>query len=429
MSDDAIIHIEGVWKRYGLPLPALYRNGRRWLRSLRSLRNGDDQRSSIGNPQADGGPWALRDINLEVRRGETLGIIGLNGAGKSTLLKVLAGVTPPTRGRVEVRGRGFSMIELNAGLHPELTGRENVRLLGAIMGLSRPEMEAKTPEIDAFCELGEWFDRPVRMYSSGMLARLGFGVAMHVNADVLLIDEVLAVGDFAFQKKCVGRMAQLSHGGATMLFVSHNPYMIERMCDRVALLHTGVMEELGKPADVIHRYFDLGMIQTRVVSTKEQRSAFLRPGTGDLRIQKVEILDGAGEPTTEILAGEPVTIRLCYETTEPLWETRFSIRIYDPQNTMVVAFDSTVARKGSEICGEGYVDCKVRNLPLMPNFYNLQIKVAGGVLLDMYDNAAAFIVRAHREVLENSGNKGIVYAKADWCYVQPAALVEKHSAN
>ena len=404
MNGDVIIQVQGLWKRYGLPLAPAVRG------FVSRLRKGGKSTSD------DGGPWALRNVSFEVKQGETVGVIGRNGAGKSTLLKILAGVTPSTRGRVDGRGRLFPMIELNAGLHMELTGRENVRLLGAIMGLSRREIQAKMREIEEFCELEKWFGRPVRMYSSGMLARLGFGVAMYVDADILLIDEVLAVGDLAFQKKCINRMAQLAAGGTTMLFVSHNPYMIERMCSRVMLLHAGEMKELGNPSDVIHKYFEIGMTQEGVGRTTEGQPAHLRPGTGDLRIQEVEILDGNDQKTTEVSTREPVTIRLHYETTEPLWEPNFSVRIFDPQNTMVVSFESTVARKGLELSGKGYVDCRVQSLPLMPNIYTLQVKVAGDVLLDMVENASEFRVSSGADVLMSSGNKGIAYAEADWRY-------------
>ncbi len=194
MSEEVMIRIEGLWKHYGLPLPRIVRRGWNWL-THKNESSGDS-----------GGPWALKDINLEIRKGETIGIVGRNGAGKSTLLKVLAGVTAPSRGLVEIRGRLFPMIELNAGLNMELTGRENVRLLGAVMGLSRREIESKLPDIEEFTELGDWFDRPVRMYSSGMLARLGFGVAVNIESEIILIDETFAVGDLKFQKQkpCTG---------------------------------------------------------------------------------------------------------------------------------------------------------------------------------------------------------------------------------
>jgi ABC-type polysaccharide/polyol phosphate transport system ATPase subunit len=184
--DDVVIKVDNLWKRYGLPLPGFVRKGQGWLK--RNLSS--HARRSASRPELEKeSHFALKDFSLEVKRGQTLGIIGHNGAGKSTLLKILAGVTLPTSGRVEILGRVFPMIELNAGIHPEFTGRENVRILGAIMGLSQAEIEAKVSEIEEFCELQEWFDKPVRMYSSGMLARLGFGVAVEVESDILLVDE------------------------------------------------------------------------------------------------------------------------------------------------------------------------------------------------------------------------------------------------
>ena len=409
MTDDAIIRIDGMWKRYGLPLPRFMRHGRR---QVRSLVIGDNPQSAIRNPDDDG-PWALRDINLEVRRGDTLGIIGRNGAGKSTLLKVLAGVTPPTRGQVEVRGRIFPMIELNAGVHPELTGRENVFLLGAVMGLSRRDMIARAPMIEEFCELGSWFDGPVRQYSSGMLARLGFGVAIYADADILLIDEVLAVGDFAFQKKCVNHIARLGNQGVTTVFVSHNPYILERMCDRAILLRTGEMEEIGNPLDVIYRYFEEAM-DSKGFLANGGLPPNTRPGTGDLRIQKIEILNAGGQRTDEVYTGEALTIRVHYEIKEALWEPNFSIRIIDPHNAVVLAFDSTASRKGKEIRNGGYIDCIIQELPLMPNIYTVQVKVAGDVLLDAHENAGEFGVKCPPKILVDSGGKGIVFAKANW---------------
>ena len=196
MSGDLAIKIEGLWKRYGFPLPEFIDT------ALSIVRRGSGE-------DGDRRPWALKDLNLEVRKGETIGIVGRNGAGKSTLLKVLAGVTEPTRGRVEIHGRIFPMIELNAGLHLELTGRENVRLLAAVMGLSRREIDERLPDIEEFTELGDWFDRPVRMYSSGMLGRLGFGVAVNIRSDVVLIDETFAVGDLRFQNKSLSRIKEM----------------------------------------------------------------------------------------------------------------------------------------------------------------------------------------------------------------------------
>lgn len=242
VADDILIRLEGIWKCYGL-LPVLKD---RW----RAFRDGNKLPNEIGH-------WALRDINLEVRRGETLGVIGRNGAGKSTLLKILAGVTQATRGKCEIRGQLFPMIELNAGLHPELTGRENVYLLGAIMGLTRAEITARLGEIEAFCELGEWFNRPVRQYSSGMLARLGFGVAVNVDADILLLDEVLGVGDLRFRNKCLEYLEDMRSRGRSFILVSHIMHLVRRLCDRVMVLEKGKMVFLGHPETAIERYEEI----------------------------------------------------------------------------------------------------------------------------------------------------------------------------
>lgn len=400
MKDEVIVKVENLWKQYGLPMPNIIKRLRQGLKG---------ENSPLDH-------WALKDISFEVKKGETIGIIGLNGAGKSTLLKILAGVTPATRGKATVKGRIFPMIELNAGIHPELTGRENVRLLGAIMGFSRQEIEIKIPEIEEFTELGEWFGRPVRMYSSGMLAKLGFAVAMCVDAEVLLIDEVLSVGDFAFQKKCVTRVAEMSNKGATTIFVSHNPYMIERMCDKVAWIQQGSLQALGDPGNIIPKYFEMSAGQKPISTNDKGLTAHLRPGTGDLRIKKIEVLDSAGQPTTEIYTGDSVTFRLHYKTTEVIREPNFGIRIFDPQNTMVVSLASTAVKKSLNFCGEGYLDCKIQKLFLMHNIYTVQVKVAGDILLDMYENAAQFIVKSDAKVLVDSGNMGMVYADADWSY-------------
>jgi ABC-type polysaccharide/polyol phosphate transport system ATPase subunit len=245
MSDsNPAIQITELWKRYGLPLPGIYYKGRDVVSRLRSK-----EQLTVHS-----GVWALRNMSFEVKRGETIGVIGANGAGKSTLLKILAGVTPPTHGRVVIQGRVFPMIELNAGLHMDLTGEENVRLLGAIMGLPRHAMEANMPLIRDFCELGEWFSRPVRMYSSGMLARLGFSVAMHVDAEILLVDEGLAVGDIAFQNRCLERMKTQRDEGRTIVFVSHAQEMIQYLCQRVVLLDGGTIIAQGDPEAVITQY-------------------------------------------------------------------------------------------------------------------------------------------------------------------------------
>jgi lipopolysaccharide transport system ATP-binding protein len=401
VADDVVIRLEGIWKRYGL-LPALKD---RW----RTFRNGE-------RLPDDSGHWALRDINLVVRRGATLGIIGRNGAGKSTLLKILAGVTPATRGRFETRGRVFPMIELNAGLHMELTGRENVYLLGAIMGHSRREVQTKMPEIEEFCDLGEFFNRPVRTYSSGMLARLGFAVAVNIDADILLIDEVLAVGDFAFQKKCLDRVNALIGQEMTMVLVSHNPYLVERMCNKAILLHQGVMVKQGDPNNVARAYFD--MVNKAIVEEIKPSEQMLlnRPGSGQLRVTKVQVLDKYGNETDSIQTTDPVTFRLHMRVYERVVEPSLGIRIFNGSNDMVACLSMAFEHEGVIIEEDGYVDCHVHSFNFMPNLYYLQIKITVGVTVDVVENAATFKVSAPHDIILRTGNKGIAFTDAEWYF-------------
>ena len=311
MSDDVTIRIEGLWKRYGLPLPAFLRKGLNYIKR-RKISDHDD------------GPWALRDVSLEIRRGETVGIVGRNGAGKSTLLKVLAGVTGPTRGRVEIRGRIFPMIELNAGLHMELTGRENVRLLGAVMGLSHSEIDSKLPEIEDFTELGEWFDRPVRMYSSGMLGRLGFGVAVNIESDVVLIDETFAVGDLKFQNKSLARVKEMRESGATVLLVSHSLETLQFVARRGILLEQGQLVASGTALEAINEYEKLVF---RSEQKRLEHRVRNRISSQDVNIYSARVYAEDGRSVTEVQAGEPFGIEVDLRLNRPLERPMFSMGI------------------------------------------------------------------------------------------------------
>jgi ABC-type polysaccharide/polyol phosphate transport system ATPase subunit len=313
MSDDVVIRIEGLWKRYGLPLPAVVRKGWNLVR-----------RGHFGSENGDKEPWALRDINLEVRRGETVGIVGRNGAGKSTLLKVLAGVTAPTRGKVEIRGRIFPMIELNAGLHMELTGRENVRLLGVVMGLSRREIESKLPDIEEFTELGNWFDQPVRMYSSGMLGRLGFGVAVNIQSDVVLIDETFSVGDLRFQNKSLARVKQMRESGATVLLVSHSLETLQFVARQGILLEEGRLLATGSSLEAINAY------ETLVFRSEQKRLEHRsRPRISDkgVEVNAARVYGNDDRTLVEVPVGEPFGIEVTLKINRPLERPAFSLGI------------------------------------------------------------------------------------------------------
>lgn len=325
MGNDVSIRVEGLWKRYGLPVgPALHRLSRRL--AGRGLRG--DHRL-----ERDGGPWALCDLSFEVKRGETLGIIGRNGAGKSTLLKVLAGVTPPTRGRVEVQGRVFSMIELNAGIHSELSGRENVYLLGAIMGLSRTEVNQALPAIEEFVELEEWLDRPVRTYSSGMLARLGFGVATSIESDILLIDETFSVGDLKFQNKGLARVRKMREQGATILLVTHSLDMMQLVAQRGIVLHEGRVLAEGSVHEGLRAYEQL-IFHSELEGTRDRYRR--RISTNEFTLEAARVFGVDDSTLTEVEADVPFGVEIEFIVHRLLEKAVFSVGILNAAGVVCV---------------------------------------------------------------------------------------------
>jgi lipopolysaccharide transport system ATP-binding protein len=253
--------------------------------------------------------WALKDVNFEVRQGEVLGIIGRNGAGKSTLLKVLSRITEPTEGRVQLSGRIGSLLEVGTGFHPELTGRENIFLNGAILGMRNSEIDQRFDEIVSFSEIEKFIDTPVKHYSSGMFLRLAFAVAAHLNPEVLLVDEVLAVGDDRFQKKCMGKMESVGKEGRTVLFVSHNMTAIHRLCQRVILLEEGRITDDGETSEVIAHYLSA---DRSAAESKEWDSPDLAPGDETARLKRVRLLDRSGRPRSTFEIREPLHIEVEY---------------------------------------------------------------------------------------------------------------------
>lgn len=263
--------------------------------------------------------WALRDINFSVKKGETLGIIGANGAGKSTLLKILSQITPPSHGEVIVRGKMTSLLEVGTGFHPELTGKENISLNGAIMGMTSKEVERKFDQIVEFAGIDKFLDTPVKYYSSGMYVRLAFSVAAHMEPDILVIDEVLAVGDAEFQKKCLGKMEEVTRdANRTILFVSHNMQAVERLCSRCILLRSGKIIKIGPTKEVIDYYLH-----------KEQNmSAVLEydtPGVTGVRITKISILGKNNKPTTQIPVNDSFSVKVEYEFLKELENLTLSL--------------------------------------------------------------------------------------------------------
>jgi ABC-type polysaccharide/polyol phosphate transport system ATPase subunit len=310
MENDLALAVRGLWKRYGLPIP-------RWLQ--KSQQWADPLRNEIKAPGDGGRPWVLRDINLEVRRGETLAIIGRNGAAKSTLLKILAGVTPPTRGHIERRGRLFPMIEITGGLHQELTGRENIRLIGAIMGVSRKELARVLTAIEDFTELDKWLDEPIRTYSTGMIARLGFGVGACVPSDIVLIDEALSVGDLAFQNKCLARIRQMREQGAAIVLVTHSLDTAQFIAQRGLVLDDGRIVASGSCVEALRAYEEL------VFSHEDQNEAISIAAPRARCGINARMYDCERSPTHQLELGEPFGIEIAYHLVSSIADPIFSL--------------------------------------------------------------------------------------------------------
>jgi homopolymeric O-antigen transport system ATP-binding protein len=272
--------------------------------------------------------WALQDVSFEVKQGEVIGIIGRNGAGKSTLLKALSRITEPTHGRIEISGRVSSLLEVGTGFHGELTGRENVFLNGTILGMKRVEIARKFDEIVAFAEVERFIDTPVKHYSSGMYLRLAFAVAAHLEPEILIVDEVLAVGDVAFQKKCLGKMAGVANEGRTIFFVSHNMPAITRLCERAIYLNQGRLCHDGPSHEVVTAYMNLGL---GCMSSREWLDPSKSPGGEIARLRAVRVRTEVGECTEKIDIRKPVGIEMEYEVLKPGYKMQSSIGLYNEE--------------------------------------------------------------------------------------------------
>ncbi|TFH51111.1 MAG: ABC transporter ATP-binding protein [Lysobacterales bacterium] len=281
--------------------------------------------------------WALKDVSFEVKRGEVVGIIGRNGAGKSTLLSILSRITEPTEGRARLKGRVGALLEVGTGFNPELTGRENIYLNAAILGMKKAEIDRKFDEIVAFAEVEKFIDTPVKHYSSGMHLRLGFAVAAHLEPDILVIDEVLAVGDAEFQKKCLGKMGEVAQEGRTILFVSHNMTAVRRLCSRSILLDKGEVIANGNTEDVVSAYLTHGQqSQAERVWPELERA----PGDAVLRVQRVRVLDDAGRTCYRHDIRRLVRVEVCYRVQQEQRGIVPGIHVYDDQgNCLFMSYD------------------------------------------------------------------------------------------
>jgi len=347
---------------------------------------------AYGAAELDETIWALKDVSLEVKRGEVVGIIGRNGAGKTTLLKILSRITEPTEGQAEIRGRVGSLLEVGTGFHPELTGRENIYLNGAILGMRKAEIERKFDEIVDFAEIEKFVDTPVKHYSSGMYVRLAFAVAAHLEPEILLVDEVLAVGDAAFQKKCLAKMGNIAMGGRTVLFVSHNMGAIQNLCGTVVLLDAGEVVSNGPTMRVISSYIEL--IQGEPKSPLDDRLD--RKGDGALRFTKFYSISSTGGQTDTISTGENITFVIHYETAkaEPLKNVTVSIPFYNHMGQyMFMCWTRLTGQDFEEISSSGRFEAYIPKFSLMPGRYTVNIYCeVNGILADWITEAASINV-------------------------------------
>ncbi len=310
MSDIAI-HVDNLGKQYHIGQPAPERNLRE---TITNIVTAPFRRRRPATPVGDT-IWALKEVSFEVKHGEVVGIIGRNGSGKSTLLKILSRITEPTVGRAELHGRVGSLLEVGTGFHPELTGRENIYMNGAILGMRRAEIQQKFDEIVAFSEIEQFLDTPVKRYSSGMYVRLAFAVAAHLEPEILLVDEVLAVGDAAFQKKCLGKMNEVARGGRTVLFVSHNMQTIRALCSRSVLFNRGRLEATGASDEVIRQY--LANLFHHVGEIDLNAMVAECPSDPTIRISKLEISQESHPVTQFLMNGLPLEITVDFEVRQP----------------------------------------------------------------------------------------------------------------
>ena len=398
------IELSHVWKRYKLgskhdslrdAIPAL-------LKRLAG-RN--------GHGLQEGEFWALQEVSFEVKKAETVGIIGPNGAGKSTILKLLSRISKQTKGEIHVKGRLAALIEVGAGFHQDLTGRENIYLNGTILGLRRKQIDRLFDSIVEFSELEKFLDMPVKRYSSGMAVRLGFAVAAHIRPENLLIDEVLAVGDLSFQQKCYQRILDLKARGTTIIFISHNLEAVQRLCDRVILIHEGRVAREGDPAEVL-AYYRQEVLQKRRFELKKSMSAALTRTSPDIELANARLLNQDSEVTETFETGGPMRMQMSYLTHRP---------IRDPSVTVTLErLDGLICHEASTRLsgfswrvweGPGALTLEYPELNLLPNTYQVIASIYEGqnpTPLVQLRNQLYFHITSHRHT------RGTVHLEHQW---------------
>jgi lipopolysaccharide transport system ATP-binding protein len=427
------ISVRGVTKRFQL--------GVRGHRSYRTLRDSlASAARTVGQwatgalrrakPEAEessaGKLWAVRDVSFDVRPGEVIGVVGGNGAGKSTLLKLMSRITSPTAGEILLRGRVGSLLEVGTGFHPELTGRENVYLNGSILGMTRREIGRKFDEIVAFAEVEQFLDTPVKRYSSGMYVRLAFAVAAHLEPEVLLVDEVLAVGDMAFQRKCLGKMGQVGRQGRTILFVSHNMAAVKSLCTRAMMFAGGRLVADGEVDEVVDQYLTGGMDTARTGIIPETAPRYSdRPGEAYFR--SVRLTDLSGQPVSQLYFGQPFQVHFVCDVLKQIPAGHLEVGISTPDGIQVTCSTTMDGGSGNQVFTPGLHEwvATFKGLTLLPRQYTIVLGIhhQNGTTADLVTRAFDFtvlrIVQSGDDHYPWPQTRGLVRSPAEWSSVQP----------
>lgn len=336
--------------------------------------------------------WAVKGVSFSIERGSTFGIVGHNGSGKSTLLKLIAGIHRPTTGTIVHEGRVSALLELGAGFHPELSGRDNIYLNGAILGMSRKRIDEAIEDIVEFSGLGQFIDVPVKVYSSGMYVRLGFAIAVTLDPEILIIDEIIAVGDEEFQRRCFDYLHELRKRGVTIVFVTHSMGIVQQMCDQAAWLEHGELKAFGTPNEVVGAYLktvnaaeaERLQVDSNVADIPQEVAA--RRGSHEITFSKVECLDADGQPTLISRTGKPLTVRAHYTTKEPVTGVVFGLSFRSENRTDITGPNTRVAGLPAfDLDGPGYIDFTIESCPLNPGTYHLDVAAVDSTLLHMYE--------------------------------------------
>jgi ABC-type polysaccharide/polyol phosphate transport system ATPase subunit len=356
--------------------------------NLDRLRGKNDDVHSAARGRISSTIWALRDVSIDIPVGAGLGVIGRNGAGKTTLLKLISRVTWPTSGAVRVGGHVVSLIELGAGFHPELTGRENVYLGGGLFGLTRREIDRQFDAIVHFADVERLIDTPMKRYSSGLYARLGFAVAIYSRPDIVLVDEVLAVGDAAFRRRALEALRRLIAEGKTVLFISHDMWNVRRLCSEILWMEEGRVRAYGPAGEIAERY--MNEINIEALANQSVNLQSHRGGTGEIRYSSVELVDAGGQPATAIAAGGTLVVRAAYRAERAVERPVFQLAIIDVDSGLVITTaTSNASSMPARVEGEGSVECRFANLPLRPRQYVLRLSISDSHRLASYDVVTA----------------------------------------